>query len=369
MSPVVSRLSLRWIVFLSLLILPPAAEAQSPPILPAQLRTAIIDSLARTLRARYVDSATGVRLAEALQRWNAEGRYATMSSPAPFAERLMQDMATIVRDQHLRVTYDPATEYAAAVVAPRDSAVVRTLPNQVVRTRRNDPRDSATIARSNFGFVRAERLPGNIGYLKLNRFVPLDYSRPTAIQALGFLASTDAMIIDLRDNIGGSPDLVAFMLSHFYGPAPVTLFTTRNRGLNLTNTLTTLAEVPGRRKPETDLYVLTSGNTASAAEAFAYAVRLSGRGTVIGATTSGAGNGGTMLSLGGGVALFLPEWKVMTGPGWEGIGVAPDSLVPPETALTAAHTTAARRLLARAPTPERRVALQRELDAAGVVPP
>jgi C-terminal processing protease CtpA/Prc len=89
------------------------------------------------------------------------------------------------------------------------------------------------------------------------------------------------------------------------------------------------------------VFVLTSGFTGSAAEHFALALKSTGRGTLIGATTGGAGN----FALGGPQPLnerftaFVPigrSYDLRTGRGWEGTGVDPDIAVPAERALVEA---------------------------------
>jgi hypothetical protein len=45
-------------------------------------------------------------------------------------------------------------------------------------------------------------------------------------------------------------------------------------------------------------------------------------------------------SVGEGITFFSPERKVLTGPGWEGVGVTPDVSVPAEQALERALTAA-----------------------------
>ncbi len=206
------------------------------------------------------------------------------------------------------------------------------------------------IARTNFEFERVERLAGNVGYVKLNRFVPLDYSRETASAAMAFLAHSDAVIVDLRDNISGSPDLVRFLLSYFFGPDPVLLWATANRGEGIRNDYRSITDLPGRRMSDADLWVLTGPRTASSAETFAYATRESGRGTLVGEHTAGAGNGGAKLSVGHGLALFVPIWQMVTGPGFERTGVEPHAAVPADEALAEAHRRALGRLLQRTGT-------------------
>src|SRR5206468_11802032 len=57
----------------------------------------------------------------------------------------------------------------------------------------------------NFGFERVERLPGNVGYLEIRSFGfdTADVSS-VAAAAFTFLGNTDALIIDVRRNGGGS---------------------------------------------------------------------------------------------------------------------------------------------------------------------
>jgi hypothetical protein len=109
----------------------------------------------------------------------------------------------------------------------------------------------------------------------------------------------------------------------------------------------TLREVPGRRMPDAELWVLTNGNSASAAEMFAYAVQRLRRGTLVGETTAGAGIGGAKQSVGAGLALFVPQMQVVSGPGYERTGVTPDVPVPGESALAVAHRMALEKLAGR----------------------
>jgi hypothetical protein len=324
---------------------PQPIEAAAPrPASPldAAGRRMVVDSVAKVLEARYADSAGAVRLAAHLRARHAAGAYDSHTAPADFGVAIMRDLQSVIADKHLRISYEPDREYTLMPAGGPSGAS----PGGAVRWNRIDGRDSATIARTNFAFDAVERLPGNIGYLRLSQFVPLDYSRETAVAAMAFLANSDAVIVDLRDNVGGSPELVELILSYFFDPDPVTLLTTYGRFAQVTTERRTLREVPGRRMPRADLYVLTSGNSASSAEMFAYAVQQTRRGTVVGETTAGAGNGGAKLSVGFGLALFVPQFQVINGPGFERTGVTPDVAAPREEALEAAHRLAVERLAA-----------------------
>ncbi|WP_407468327.1 hypothetical protein ABFU06_09540 [Xanthomonas campestris pv. raphani] len=61
------------------------------------------------------------------------------------------------------------------------------------------------MVKGNFAFDKVQRLPGNIGYEKFRLFAYPYLVAATASSATDFVANTDALIIDLRDNAGGDP--------------------------------------------------------------------------------------------------------------------------------------------------------------------
>ncbi|HEU0298334.1 MAG TPA: S41 family peptidase [Longimicrobium sp.] len=335
------------------------ACAQQPARLDRAAQQQVVDSVAAVLRARYVDEDAAARVGARLRERLAAGAYAADTLPAAFAGALTRDMYAVSQDLHMRLSYEPTREFTLTAPGAQGTAAGGG-SGGVVRTARIDPRDSATIARANFGYERIERLPGNVGYLKLNEFQPLDYAGETAAAAMRLLAGTDAVIIDLRDNYGGSPDHVRLLLSYFFGADSVRLWATGNRRLGISNEYWSLADLPGPRMAGAGLYVLTSGRTASSGETFSYVARQTGRGTVLGERTAGAGNGGARLSVGFGLALFVPQFGMLTGPGFERGGVAPDVALPEDDALAAAQEMALRRLAERGGSP----AVQREREWA-----
>lgn len=344
----------------------PAAQAPSAapartvaPPLDGPTRARIVDSVARVLEARYVDGETATRLGARLRARLAAGAYDGEREPPAFGAALMRDLQAVVRDKHLRVSYEPGQEFALGAPAGRSPAAgpfggapVSAGAAGGPRREAIDGRDSVQLARINFAFERVERLPGNVGYLKIGQFFPLVFSGATATSAMRFLAGSDAVIVDLRDNVGGSPDLVEFLLSYFYGPEPVTLTTSYARFADARVERRTLRDLPSPRLDGAELFVLTNGNSASAAETFAYAARRTGRGTLVGETTAGAGNGGAKLSVGAGLVLFVPQFRVISGPGFEQTGVAPHVAVPGADAFDVAVDSALARLAARDAAPE-----------------
>ncbi|WP_407363865.1 hypothetical protein ABFU78_09515 [Xanthomonas campestris pv. campestris] len=61
------------------------------------------------------------------------------------------------------------------------------------------------MTKDNFAFDKVQRLPGNIGYEKFRLFAYPYLAAATASSAMDFVANTDALIIDLRENAGDDP--------------------------------------------------------------------------------------------------------------------------------------------------------------------
>src|SRR5262249_2281699 len=67
----------------------------------------------------------------------------------------------------------------------------------------------------NFFIDKAERLSGNVGYLKLSAFFFEAMTRETLAAAMTFLAHTDALSIDLRDCGGGDVAMATLFVDYF----------------------------------------------------------------------------------------------------------------------------------------------------------
>jgi hypothetical protein len=337
-----------------------AARAVSEPV---PERSVVVENVAELLRKGYTTERAGKQLADGLLLQSAS--LAQVKDPASFVRAMTQAMQALTPDLHLYLSYEPDRQFVPGAAEGANSATdADGKVRAVVRSGRIDGRDQQAVARSNFGYNRAERLAGNIGYLQVSRFVPLAMSRQTAQAAIGFIANSDAVLIDLRGNIGGAPDAVAFLLSHFFGPdaAPQLIHSATNRSQARSDQILTDPAAGHEKLSKLPLYVLIDRQSASAAEMFAYAVQRLGRGTLIGETSSGAGNGGRKFSVGQGFALFLPEWSSTNGPGWEGTGVRPDiAVAQTNDARLAAHRLALQRLAA---SPGQSAELKVERDRA-----
>jgi len=83
---------------------------------------------------------------------------------------------------------------------------------------------------------------------------------------MSFLGNTDALIIDLRNNGGGSPEMVQFLCSFFLDNPRKHLNSFSYKEKEKLTQYWTYTYLPGKRLDKIDLYLLTSRETFSAAE-------------------------------------------------------------------------------------------------------
>ncbi len=228
-------------------------KKDQPPLpLDAGQSGQVIERLLKELQDNYVFPETARKMSEAVRRHAADKRYDAIKTGQELAERLTSDLQAVSKDKHLRVFC------STAKLPPRP------------KDRKPDPREAKKMRertdRMNAGFVKVERLPGNVGYLELTGFMdPAAAARPAAA-AMNFLAGTDALIIDLRKNGGGSPHTVALVSSYLFGEEPVHLNSLYWRKGDRTEEFWTRKEVEGPRYLNKDVYILTSKCTFSAAD-------------------------------------------------------------------------------------------------------
>jgi C-terminal processing protease CtpA/Prc len=171
--------------------------------------------------------------------------------------------------------------------------------------------------------------------------------------AMTLVANTEALIFDLRHNQGGSPAMVAFLCSYLFPAYPaIHLNDLYWAETDQTHQWWTSPYVPGPRFLDKLVLVLTSPETFSAAEEFAYNLQTLKRAQVVGETTRGGANPGRGFRLNDHFWLFLPTGQAInpiTNDNWDGKGVVPDVKVPAEIALDTAHLIALSQLLETEP--------------------
>jgi len=313
------------------------AQAESPS--PRQT----VEAVAARIRELYFDPAVAGRIAADLEAAAASGAFDELTDGRDLAAELSRRLRPL--DAHFNVVWDPNAPAGPAAAGP---VRVRRTPDSPPPVRPASPME----ARGHYGFRKVEILPGNVGYIDLRQFSNIDFDNPAdparraADAALSFVADADAVIFDLRDNGGGAPSMVGYLTSAFTpANAPIyNVFHSREG---------TRSEAPAVYHPtprlEVPVYVLISGRTGSAGEAFPYTLQGARRATIVGEASGGAANPGGMVPVGGGFAVFISQGSPRnpnTGGNWEGSGVLPDVAVPWDQALTRAHGLALEAIVA-----------------------
>ncbi len=283
-----------WMMAVSWMLGAPLATA-----CPAQ--DAVLQAAASAVQAQYLDEAEAARIADALRSWSAQQRYAdSCSDPAAFSARLNQDLDMF--DGHFHVErVDAAAGQDDWLMAWRADA------------------------RSNGAGVREVRvLEGNVGYLRLSTFYPLDLARPKFAAAFTLLADTDGLVLDLRQN-GGGDDASADLLVRTLLDAKIGAVQQLDQRGRRTPVPLPPASLPVYPKP---LVVLIDRRTGSAAEFVAYSLQALGRARIVGTRSGGAAHMfGDPVLLPDGYQISIPDRQpinLRTGGNWEGTGVRPD---------------------------------------------
>jgi C-terminal processing protease CtpA/Prc len=219
---------------------------------------------------------------------------------------------------------------------------------------------------SNFGMKTAKVLDGNVGYLEVTGFYRTNEGAETVDAAMRFLAHTDALILDVRANGGGSPDTALQLLSYFFNEPNLPLFSIVTRSGEPTIERTTQTGIAFRDETR-PVYVLVSQHTWSAGEGVPFILQERHRAKVIGQNTAGAANPASPWDINQALTVTIPFGRVessMAGKNWEGTGVVPDLIVAPDKAFQAAYVQALQSLLAQATdAPKRQVLTSALADA------
>lgn len=346
-----SRPTMSLTLGLSLLLftlwVPAASRAESAATPDART---IVEEISQDLEEAYIFPEMATKMRRHLEQRLADGAYGDLDLVA-LSSLLTEDLRSVSHDLHISVFPIPEREITAG----------QEVDQEAQRTRyENDAR------RNNYGFRKVEILSGNVGYLDLRGFLDARLGGPTAVAAMGYLASADALIVDLRKNGGGSPSMIQLLTSYFFDePQHLNSFYIR-RG-DRTEQYWTQAHVQGTKMVDTPIWVLTSGRTFSAAEEFTYNLKNMKRATIVGQTTGGGAHPVDVHSFPEhGLQMYLPYGRAInpiTGDNWEGTGIAPDLEVAAADALDVAYAQALEQLASAAQEPDHRAAIDWALGA------
>jgi len=293
-----------------------------------RLTPARVDEIVDHLQAavqNYVFPDIATKLQEEIKEHRAQ--YRTMSDPTALADRLTSDMRAVGHDYHLAVTFSEG-------LAMRNDL-----------TPEEKQHAHAFDLTSGYGVRSARRLPGNVGYVNLAYFSP-DPDAGLAIAAMmQLIAGTDALIVDLRHNGGGSGDTMTTLASYFFGDTTqLSSVVERADGKTQERQHWTTPYLQGPRYLGEPICILTSSHTHSAAEVLAYDLKNMHLASIVGERTSGDATSATgEIDLGHHFSTFIANGQIIspiTHGNYIRVGVQPDVPTAPTEALVTAYVLA-----------------------------
>lgn len=301
-------------------------KAKKAEVLTKKEQREVIKKICDLLKTNYVFPDQALKIGNHLNAQIRKGVFNAVKDPENFAKKVTEEMWSIFEDRHLRVRIRP--------------------PERVQRQKRDPLLDGylqySQMKDDNFGFKEVKILDGNVGYLDFRFFGPPGICKDVLASSMAFLENTDAVIIDMRQNGGGSPSMVQLVCSYFFDKK-VHLNSLYWRRGDFTQEFWTLDNIDGKKRPDVPLFVLTSKRTFSGAEEFSYNMLTQKRATLIGEVTGGGANPGGGNIINDRFVIFIPTGRAInpiTKTNWEGTGVKPDIEIEADKALDKAHEEA-----------------------------
>jgi C-terminal processing protease CtpA/Prc len=278
----------------------------------------LIEAIIMELNNKYVFPELAKQMAKTLKSKIEIGEYSTFSLSQELASQIERDLFLISNDKHLHLVFQK----------PKNQEK----PKSPFEKKKGESDD-------NFGFKKVEILPGNIGYLKIDRMALEREAIKTAANCLKQISSTKALIFDLRDNRGGASGMVVFLCSYLFDK-PIHLYSMFNRLTNETKDVWTFSDLPGKKLGEdVPVYILTSSKTFSAAEGFVYSLKHHQRALVVGERTGRGAHPMIWTQLPYNFMLCIPFARIIhpkTKTDWEKNGVIPHQEISAGQALESA---------------------------------
>lgn len=293
----------------------------------------IVNGALDRILGHYVFPERAVEMAQAVRGHLDGGRYDGVEG-AELCAAVTRDLQEVWVDPHLRLIWH---DEARGVWEQADDDAEQMA----------DWREKYRL--NSEGVHRVERLAGNVGLIELRGVGGADFVAGAYAAAMQLVRHTFALVLDLRQNVGGSPDGVALFCSYFFPAEPVHLNDIYDGTTKRTRQFWTSPHLPSPRYLDRPVFVLTSGQTFSAGEEICYDLQTQKRATLVGETTRGGAHPSDTYQVGPHVDVRVPSARAInpiTGTNWEGVGVVPDVAVPAERALDVAYADALRHVLA-----------------------
>ena len=259
-----------------------------------------IEDVLKVVDENYVYPDTAKIMRQFVSKEVSVGNYREIRSQQALIEKLQSDLREASKDMHISLH----------LAKGRIDRTTHILP--------------ATKSDQEFhaGLVSGKTDRTKIGYLRFNKFSGDEKTKERIVSAMKELEGADSLIIDLRENIGGDPNLVVFLSSYFL-ETDIHLWSILDHS---GNTVFEATSVDHDQKYQGNLCLLTSKKTASAAEAFAYTLKHLGRACIIGEATGGGAHLVQMERVNDDIDIRISvarAYNPITKSNWEGVGVIP----------------------------------------------
>lgn len=168
--------------------------------------------------------------------------------------------------------------------------------------------------------VYGEMLEDDIGYIQITEFDDVSCDQFVPILEELIEEGMEGLILDLRDNPGGTVDSVTD-IAEYLVPEGLVFYMEYPDGTREEY------EVDGEQAVDVPIVVLINGNSASASEILSSAIQDSGAGILVGTTTYGKGVVQTIYSLSGdsgAVKLTTAQYYTRNGHDINEVGIEPD---------------------------------------------
>jgi C-terminal processing protease CtpA/Prc len=181
------------------------------------------------------------------------------------------------------------------------------------------------------GHIRAGLVAPRIGYARIASFVGDGWAGEMD-DVLSRLGPLDALIVDVRDNSGGSKTTATSVAGRFADRERTVGYVRLRNGARhdqFSDDIPETVKPEGSRHLSGRVVVLSNRGCMSAAEDFILSMHALPTATIVGDTTVGASGGPLVRELANGWTYQLSQWVAFTADHktFEGVGLAPDVYV------------------------------------------
>ena len=280
----------------------------------------VLQEIISIIDDNYIIPEVKEKIVAGLRQHIKEGKYNQATDYKSLTKALNSDLRILSKDLHLYLDVKEDNNQKAST------------PRQQMMRSNPDPESFK-------GLLNSKLLDGNIAYLNVPMFAPLQYVKEDIDSFLQLSTNANALIIDVRQCPGGTGETLAYLAGGF---VPDKTHLTTYYGVEGSTQLFSTETKYGPINKNKMVYVLIGSRTGSAAEGFAFYLQQQGRVTVVGKSSAGGGMSNRFFPIDDHLELSVSVRTSITpnGKQFQGVGVLPDVVTPENNALFQAHIQA-----------------------------